>query len=137
MPPAQDHRFRQLAGEYEAVATVPLPDGHVILSARGSDGRVAHVEVLDRAGQALGTDQVARILGASRTNALTLADQVTTHLVDFLALREAAGEYLNRSAIARDTGIARQTLYNRLEDADVAAPSGQPPAPRGAAAKAA
>lgn len=135
MPTAQDHRYRQLAGDYNAVAAVPLADGHMILSARGTDGKVAHVEVLDRAGQPLAVDQVARVLGFARSSALTLADQVTTHLVDYLKLRELADEDLNLSAIARDTNIARQTLYNRLEAADVAppAPTGRPPAPRGAA----
>lgn len=121
MPPAQDHRFRQLAGAFEAVATTPLPNGYLVLSCRSSSDpdKVAHVEVIDQAGQSLPFDEVLRILGAARQDALALADRATAQLIDFVALLEANGQDVNLSAVARQTGINRQTFYNRRDAASV------------------
>lgn len=116
MPPAQDQRFRELTRDYEGVALTPLAGGLLILACRDAAGDVAHLEVVDRDGQALPAAEVTRALGTARQHAYALGDRVTDHLVEHLRLRSDAGDDLNISQIARDTGVARQTLYTRLAD---------------------
>lgn len=109
----QDQRIHALMGDYDAVATTPL-NGYVSVIARRADGRIARAEVLATDGQPLEFDAAVRRLGEARQNALALAERATEDLITHLALVESPGE-LNMTQIARDAGIARQTLYNRLD----------------------
>lgn len=124
MTTPQDRRHRTLASEpdNDAVAAAPLPGGYLSLVARRKDGAITGAELLDMDGNALAPAEVVRILGIARRNAQTVLDQTTDHLVAHLAIRQAQGEDVNITGTARDVGLARQTLYNRLEDVTVAKP---------------
>lgn len=125
----QDRRFRQLANVHAAVAATVLPDGTLSLLARNEAGAIAAAEVLQRDGRPLSLTEAIRHLGAARQQAQRLVDQATDHLVALtaLAVRELDDE-LNLSAIARDAGMARQTLYNRLEAVELATQTTNPAA---------
>lgn len=110
-------RHCELCNEHAAVAELELPDGSVSLVARDADGtpRVAELILVDRAAPAPPEDAL-RELGNTRGQALRLAEQATDHLVATLAVQLRAGQDVNLSAVSRDSGIARQTLYNRLNE---------------------
>jgi transcriptional regulator of acetoin/glycerol metabolism len=110
--PTQDARFRELCSIYDAVSRTELPGGYLVLAATGPDGTVQAVEVLDRAGDPLENGRAVSVLGTARRHALELADRTTDLVVNVIALQP--DDEVNLSKIARETGIARQTLYTRL-----------------------
>lgn len=131
MPPtAQQARFQELASKegHDAVTAHPLPDGTLILTARNSAGKIVTVEVLDGNGGRLElADPLGAIrrLGMFRTMALEEVDKLTAAIANLLALRQAAGEELHLTELARESGLARQTLYSRVADAPLAKGAGK------------
>lgn len=116
MSTAQDQRFRDLCDAHDAVAALVLPDGTLALTARDERGRVAAVELVDPAGQPLDLAETIRRLGATRQNALAVAESATEHLIAHLALATLENpDAVNLSDVHATTGVARQTLYNRLK----------------------
>lgn len=115
MTPAQHSVHRELCNAHAAVSIVDLDEGLVALRALNADGEVITVRVLDVDGIGLAPDDAIRALGATRQRAELLAEQATAGLVELLALREG-----NLTAAARDAGLSRQTLYNRLADVRLA-----------------
>lgn len=124
MSKSQDVRFTALCAEHDAVAATPLPDGAIVYTARTKTGKIAAVELVLPDGQVLGHDETVRRLGAVRQVSLLVAEQATTALVEHLALRAADPnvEDPNLAEAHRLSGVARQTLYNRLDEVDVVKP---------------
>lgn len=110
---AQEARFRELCKLYDAVAIRPLPPSQrVALVASATDPTVDPpklVEVLDHDGRALDEVGALKALGELRASSLKLTEQTTE---DILTLVVAAGIPVARAHEL--TGVARQTIYNRL-----------------------
>lgn len=127
MPPSHaDARLQELASTpgLEAVAALPLPDGTVILTARNADGEVMTVEAIDGSGVRLHDVDplgVIRRLGMHREAAKLAETQLLDAIVNLAAIRQADGEDLNLTELAREAGgMSRTTLYARLESASIA-----------------
>lgn len=135
MSAAQDQHFRQLCDVHDAVAARPFPDGTLALTARDKAGRIAGAELVDPAGATLALDETIRRLGAARQAALELAEAATDHLIATLALAAVENpDAVNLSDVNRETGVARQTLYNRLKDLELSKSLPKPSAAPAAAA---
>lgn len=120
MSAAQDQRFRHLCDAHDAVAARPFPDGSLALTARDKAGAIAAAELVDPAGHAAPLDETIRRLGTIRQNALELAEAATEHLIAHLGLATLENaDAVNLSDVNRETGVARQTLYNRLKDLEL------------------
>lgn len=116
MSSAQDQRFRRLCDDLDAVAARPMPDGALALTGRDKSGRLAAAELVDPAGQPLDLAETIRRLGAIRQAALQTAEAATDHLIEHLALATLENpDAVNLSDVHATTGVARQTLYNRLK----------------------
>lgn len=120
MSASQDARFRALCDVHDAVAARPLPDGTLALTARDKSGKLAGAELVDDAGRALPLDETIRRLGAVRQAALEQAEAATDQLVAHLAIASVVNpNAVNLSDVHETTGVARQTLYNRLKALDL------------------
>lgn len=114
-PNAQDRRLRALMSDHAAVAAQPLPDGTLSLIARNAAGEVELVELVDRGGRPLRQEEALRSLAHARQSAARLVEQADEAVTALVALDQARGGEPNLSTIATDVGIARSTLYKRLE----------------------
>lgn len=119
MPPAATARFAELTTDYAAVAEVALPAGLTSFVCRTAGG-IAHVEVIDRAGDQLEPAAALKAIAGNRRALAQAAEQMTDHALAHVALRQRAGEDVNLAELARELGVARQTIYNRLDALHIA-----------------
>jgi DNA-binding phage protein len=121
MPSAHaDRRFRELCNAFDAVARLELAGAGTSLLARDAgNGRPEVLEVLDPLGKVLEHIDALELLAQARAALERATEQATEHLLAGLALRIRAGQEVNLSAIAREAGLSRQTIYTRLGDLGV------------------
>lgn len=110
--PAQRDRVTALMSAHTAVGHLDLGQ-YVSAVAREADG-VSHAEVIDSAGEPLELAAAISKIASWRRQWERMTLQATEHLIAELALAQAAGAELNLTTIAADSGLSRQTLYNRL-----------------------
>lgn len=119
-PSTAERIFRELCDAHAGVSRLDLDAGAarplLSLAARDDSGRPTAAAVV-RGSDVLTAEQAVEVLGRARRRALVTAEQATEHLFAGLELRVRAGEDLNIAAIARETGLSRQTVYTRLEAA--------------------
>lgn len=116
--PAQRDRITALMGEHTAVGHLDLGQ-YVSAVARETDG-VSHAEVIDLAGEPLELAAAVSKLAGWRRQWERMAAQATEHLIAELGLAQATGAELNLAEVAREAGLSRQTLYNRLAELELA-----------------
>lgn len=119
--PAQEQRFRALASRDGIAAVARVTVGRdLVFVCRNTAGELVEVEVIDADGEVVELARALRHLAGHRRQNLRKAEQQMDALVALLAVNRDA-EGLDLKAIASEADASRQTLYNRLERAPVAA----------------
>lgn len=114
---AQTVIYRSLMGEHAAVAAFDL-GADAVLVARNAAGDVERILVLTHGGVELDPDDALQRLIAARALAQQQETQATEHLRALLVDLRRRDVEVNLKRLARETGIARSTVYSWLDDVD-------------------
>lgn len=116
------HRV-EMSRDSVAVGVLDLNDaaGALAFIGRNLAGEVQAVRVVDGAGDELDDARALELLIATRARHQREETQATEAIRANLLRMRAAGAALNVAKLARETGIARSTIYSWLDDAPVAA----------------
>lgn len=112
---SQQDVHRALCGKHTAVAVLDLGND-VAFIARDDAGQVEHAVVVNYGGIELSPVDALQRLIAARALAQQQETQATEALRGALVAFRRAGTPVNVRKLARDTGIARSTIYEWLDD---------------------